>query len=534
MIDSNSDANVDFSTAGAKRDQWFRAIPRLETLPAIVAANLSRFGQYQALVFDGKSYTNVELVANARRLAAVLRKAGVERGDRVVVNLTNCPEIWFSYLACSELGAIIVPTVPALTVDELAFVVSDAQPAAIITLREKAEFFKASPERFRSVKAAFAGGRNEPELMSLIEGTPALEGTGVDVVGPDDLIAIIYTSGTTGKPKGVMLTHRSLCRQACLCHGLYVAPDDDSREATFLMPLPMCHIFGLAVALSALLMGSLMVVMERFDPVQALNLIKLHQLRIVPAVPTMMVRLLATPGAAAACTSVRQWDCGGSAMPVELTDEVERELGGLVTEGWGLSETSSAVAQNVLGVPRKRGSVGLAMPGLELAVRDFDGRPQGPGEPGELLVRGETLMRGYWERPEATANAFTADGFVRTGDMGYVDSDGYCYIIGRKDDLIIRGGENLSPRELEEAILEHPAVGEVAVVGLPDPEWGQIAGAFIVARHGTMLTADDVLAFCRKRLARHKIPGRVFIVAELPRNSTGKVVKTELRRRHGG
>jgi acyl-CoA synthetase (AMP-forming)/AMP-acid ligase II len=181
-------------------------------------------------------------------------------------------------------------------------------------------------------------------------------------------------------------------------------------------------------------------------------------------------------------------------------------------------------------VPRKRGSVGLALPGLELAVRSLEGRPCGAGEPGELLVRGETVMRGYWNRPEATANAFTVDGFLRTGDIGHVDPDGYCFIVGRKDDLIIRGGVNVSPRELEEAILEHPAVSEAAVVGMPDPEFGQIAAAFIVARSNTTLDPEEILAFCRKRLARHKMPGRVVIVDQLPRNSTGKVIKGELRR----
>ena len=500
------------------------------TLPEIIAANRSRHGEYPAMISDGKRYANTELIAGASRFASVLRGLGVRKGDRVVVNLPNCPEIWLSYLACSSLGAVIVPTVPALTIDDLAFVVSDAQPVVLITAREKADHFKASLAGYELLKAVLAAGRDETELMSLIDAAPPLDGAAS--VGPEDLAAIIYTSGTTGKPKGVMLSHRSLCRQACLNYNFYVAPGEDSRVTTLLMPLPLCHIFGLAVALTTLLMGNLMVVMERFDPAQALSLIKSHQVRVVPAVPTMMVRLLAAEGATQACASVIQWDCGGSAVPVELIDRIERELGGTVTEGWGLSETSSAVAQNILGIPRKPGSVGLALPGLELVVRTIDGHPQSPGETGELLVRGETVMRGYWQRPEATANAFTADGFLRTGDIGYVDADGYCFIVGRRDDLIIRGGVNLSPRELEEVINEHPAVSEVAVVGLPDAEWGQIAAAFVVAKRGVALDDEEILDFCRKRLARHKVPDRVAIVAELPRNSTGKVMKSELRRRY--
>jgi len=519
---------ANFSAAHAARDRHFSTIPNYRTLPEFVAANRIRYGEYPALAFDGRQYANAALFVDASRLATVLRGIGVESGDRVVVNLPNCPEIWICYLACSMLGMVIVPTVPALTVDELAFVISDSQPTAVITLREKADHLKNASGDPGSIKAVLAAGPNEPELTSLIKEASPLEGA--VTVAPDDLASIIYTSGTTGKPKGVMLSQRNLCRQACLGYGFYVGPGEDSRAATMLMPLPLCHIFGFTVALTSLLMGNLMVMMERFDPGRALALIKTHQVRIVCAVPTMLVRLLATEGAARACDSVTQWDCGGSALAVELLDRVERELGGLVTEGWGMSETSSAIAQNVTGVPRKRGSVGLALPGIELAVRSLEGRPCRAGEPGELLVRGETVMRGYWNRPEATVHAFTVDGFLRTGDIGYVDSDGYCFIVGRKDDLIIRGGVNVSPRELEEAILEHPAVSEVAVVGMPDPEFGQIAAAFIVARSDATLDPEEILVFCRKRLARHKVPGRVVIVDQLPRNSTGKVVKGELRR----
>ena len=528
MSASDIPASADYSTAAAARDRHFSAIPNHRTLPEIVSANRSRYGEYPALAFNGRQHTNVALLADAGRLATVLRGAGVRYGDRVVVNLPNCPEIWICYLACTMLGAVIVPTVPALTVDELAFVVSDSEPAVVITLREKANHFRNANAGYGSIKAVLAAGPGEPELTSLISVASPLES--VAAAAPEDLAAIIYTSGTTGKPKGVMLSQGNLCRQVCLGFGFYVAPGEDSRAATLLMPLPLCHIFGFTVALMSLLMGNLLVMMERFDPAQALALIKSHQIRIVSAVPTILVRLLAAEGAAQACGSVRQWDCGGSPLALELFDRVERELGGMVTEGWGMSETSSAIAQNVAGVPRKRGSVGLALPGLELAVRSLEGRPCGAGEPGELLVRGETVMQGYWNRPEATANAFTADGFLRTGDIGCVDSDGYCFIAGRKDDLIIRGGVNISPRELEEAILEHPAVGEVAVIGMPDSELGQIAAAFVVARNDATPDPAGILEFCRTRLARHKLPGRMVIIDQLPRNSTGKVIKAELRR----
>ena len=525
---SESFPPVDFSTAFELRDRRFASMPRHQTIPDIVAANRRSYGSYDAVLFQGSRYSNEVLFERSWRLAQRWHAAGVEKGDRIVVNLLNCPDIWICYLACSALGAVIVPTVPALTVHELGFMVSDCQPAVIVTSREKAEHFRAHHADFPSIKLVISGGKEETELRTAIDTSEPYDGS-VNTQ-PDDLAAIIYTSGTTGKPKGVMLSQQSLCRQACLNHGFYVGPGEDSRIATLLMPLPMCHIFGLAVALTSLLMGNLMVVMERFDPAVALSLVREHRIRIVPAVPTMLVRLLANEGAASTCGSVVQWDCGGSALAVDLLEQVERTLGGLVTEGWGLSEASSAVVQNVPGVPRKPGSVGLVLPGLELAVRTLDGRDCRPEEQGELLVRGETVMRGYWNRPEATAKALDAGGFLHTGDIGLVDDDGYCFIIGRVDDLIIRGGQNISPRELEETIQEHPAVREVAVVGLPDPELGAIAAAFVVPNRGTSLDGPAIIEFCRSRLARHKVPARVITVDQLPYNSTGKVMKSELRR----
>jgi long-chain acyl-CoA synthetase len=279
-------------------------------------------------------------------------------------------------------------------------------------------------------------------------------------------------------------------------------------------------------------MGNLMVMLERFDPSEGIALIREHKIQIVPAVTTMLIRFLAEPAGKEACKTVTQWDCGGSAMPVDLLKQVEGELGGLCTEGWGLSETSSAVATNVPSVPQKTGSVGLVLPGLELSVRGPDGESCAPGEAGELLVRGETVMQGYWQRPDATARALDRHGFLHTGDIGYLDADGYCFIIGRKDDLIIRGGQNISPRDIEEVIQQHPAIEEVAVIGLPHSELGEMPAAFIVATAGMIVNEREILELCEKRLARYKIPSRIIVLSELPHNSTGKVLKKELRRRY--
>lgn len=520
----------DFKTAAAKHDHRFSSIPTHRTLADIIAANRRQFGEYEALVYNGGRITNSVLFERASRLASVLSEASIERGDRVVVNLANCPEIWLSYLACTVLGAVIVPTVPSLVQEELNFVVEDAQAAVVISTVEKAAYFDAHHNDFTQLKAVFSSASDDRRLVTLMEAAEAFNAPVVP--DPEELCAIIYTSGTTGKPKGVMLRHRNLARQVCLNYRLYVGLEDDSQQASLLMPLPMCHVFGLAVGLTSLLMGNMMVMMERFDASEAITLIRDHAIRIVPAVTTMLIRLKAEPGASAACKSVVQWDCGGSAMPIDLLARVERELGGVCTEGWGLSEASSAVVQNLPSVPQKPGSVGLVLPGLELAVRTADGDACKAGEAGELLVRGETIMQGYWNRPEATARALDADGFLHTGDIGYVDEDGYCFIVGRKDDLIIRGGQNISPRDIEETIQQHPAVEEVAVIGLAHPELGQTPAAFIVTVGGEDLSEDTVLALCREQLARYKVPSRVAIVDELPHNSTGKVLKDELRKRY--
>lgn len=520
----------DYATAAEKRDHRFGSIPAHRTLADIIAANQGSFGEYEALVYKGERITNAVLFERASRLARVLCEAGIERGDRVVVNLANCPEIWLCYLACTALGAVIVPTVPSLVQAELNFVVEDSQASAVVTTAEKAACFDANRDDFAALNAVFAQGGDGSGLETLIDAASPLEA--VADPDPEELCAIIYTSGTTGKPKGVMLRHRNLARQVCLNYGLYVGPGDDPRTASLLMPLPMCHVFGLAVALTSLLMGNVMVMMERFDATEAVARIREHRIRIVPAVTTMLIRFVVEPGSSEACRSVVQWDCGGSAMPVGLLARVERELGGVCTEGWGLSEASSAVVQNVPSVPQKPGSVGLVLPGLELAVRTAEGDACKTGEAGELLVRDETIMQGYWNRPEATARALDADGFLHTGDIGYVDEDGYCFIVGRKDDLIIRGGQNISPRDIEETIQQHRAVEEVAVIGVPHPELGQVPAAFVVAVKGLDLRDEEVFDLCREHLARYKVPERVAIVDALPHNSTGKVLKEELRKRY--
>jgi len=498
-------------------------------LRTLIIENESSFPEYDALAFEGRRFTNRALAAEARRLAGALRGLGVKQGARVLIHLPNCREVWTTYLACALLNAVVIPTMSVLTATDLEFLLTDSSTRVVLTNRELAP-------KLISLRARY------PELEHVVVIDGSLDGT----IGYDDIIshapeldgaegreediaALIYTSGTTGKPKGVILTHKNFHTQALLSYGLYVAKGEDSRLNTMLMPLPLSHVYGFSVAITTLLMGNTVVLMRRFEAEAALELVREHAIRIVPAVPTMLVKLLAVPEAEKYTKSVVQWDCGGSPMPLEVIEEIQRRCGGYVTEGWGLSETTGPAANITRDIPQKAGSVGPPFQGIEVLVVDNDGREVPRKALGEFVVRGDIVMKGYWNRPEATARAL-AGGWLHTGDIGYQDDDRYCYIVDRKDDLIIRGGENISPREIEEVLYRHPAILEAAVVGLPDRVYGQRITAFVTLKIDARADAADLKAFCSGHLQRFKVPEHFSFLEQLPKNSVGKILKTELKR----
>ena len=503
-------------------------VPACDHLLHVLEANEDRFGEYRFLAFEGRSWTNRALFDASARFAHELGALGVRPGDRVLAQLPNGPEIWVVLLACGRLGAVLVPTLPVLTSEELTFVANDCGAAVAVGDRAGIEKLRGGPIACPALRVCIA---TEPTPLADAQYEPMTRGARLlrRIEGsPGDVAALIYTSGSTGRPKGVMLTHRNLTAQARLSFDLYVAAGEDSRHNSILMALPLCHVYGLTVALTTLLMGNVMVLMRRFAAEEAVQWIHRERIRIVPAVPTMLVRLLRVPEAPALCRSVVQWDCGGAPLARDVIEAVEQRLGGVVTEGWGLSEASGPVAQNTRDRPQKPGSVGPAFPGLELRAVDDEGKDVPPGAVGELLVRGPTVMRGYWGRPERTAEVLR-DGWLHTGDLGILDEDGDCTIVGRKDDLILRAGENVAPREIEEALAIHPAVEEAAVVGVPDPELGEAVLAFVVLRPGAQASAEELRRHAAGRLAPFKRPARIAFVAELPRNSLGKVQRSLLK-----
>jgi len=347
-----------------------------------------------------------------------------------------------------------------------------------------------------------------------------------DQAEADDAV-ILYTSGTTGKPKGAVLTHANLSRNAQVAaEEMLNATADDVMMGC----LPLFHVFGLTTCLNATVRsGGTLTLLPRFEGGKALDIIGRDRVTIFEGVPTMYTAMLHHPAHATAdATSLRTCITGGASMPVEVMHRFEQTFGCMILEAYGLSETSPVVSFNHPDRARKPGSIGTAAGGVEVRVVDANGRALPPGEVGEIAVRGHNVMKGYWRNPEATAAAIP-DGWFRTGDLARTDDDGYLFIVGRQKELIIRGGYNVYPREIEEVLHEHRAVAEVAVIGIPDADLGEEVGAAVRLEDGTTATAAELRAFTRERLAAYKYPRHVWFVRELPKGPTGKILHREVQ-----
>ena len=341
------------------------------------------------------------------------------------------------------------------------------------------------------------------------------------------MATILYTSGTTGQPKGVMQTHHNLYANAV--NSWNTATTRERGEISLLV-LPLAHSFGLGVLISGYLFGSRAVLMRWFNPEDALALIEKYRVKSMAGVPTMYVYMMSHPNAARYDTSsVTRWLVGAAPMPTEQLREFEQKFGGTMYVGYGLTESCPGVAVERENMPRKPGSTGIPMAGVEVKIVDDDGKPLKNGDIGEVCAKGENISPGYYGNPEATAETFR-DGWLFTGDMGYLDRDGYLFIVERKKDLVIRGGLNVYPKDVEEVIYRHPAVREAAVVGVPDTMMGEEVCAYVVLRTKSELTAEALLEHCRASLAKYKTPRYVEFVATLPKTNIGKIQKKELRK----
>ncbi|MFJ9614395.1 acyl-CoA synthetase [Streptomyces noursei] len=478
-----------------------------------------------ALLHGSTTVTHGELHQRTTRLAHALRAAGLRRGDRVAYLGPNHPSFLEALFAAGLLGTAFVPLNTRLTAPELAHQIRDSGAAALLHSPGCAALADAVRAATGLRTVLPAAGPAYEDLLAAAATTPIDE-----PVTHDDLALIMYTSGTTGRPKGAMLTHGNLTWNA-----VNVLVDLDLlADETALVAAPLFHTAALnMLALPVLLKGGRCVLVESFDPGGTLDLVERHQVTAMFGVPTMFDRIARHPRwATADLSSLRLLNCGGSPVPTPLIAAYQAR-GLTFLQGYGMTEAAPGTlfldAEHAV---TKAGSAGVPHFFTDVRVVRPDLSPVDVGETGEVVVRGPHVMPGYWGRPEETAAAFT-DGWFRSGDAARIDADGYLTIVDRIKDVIISGGENVYPAEVEDALLAHPDVAECAVIGVPDATWGEAPRALVVPRPGTTPRPDDLLASLRGHLAKYKIPKSLVLVAELPRTSAGKLLKHRLRTEHG-
>ena len=490
-------------------------------LNSMLARTVAGHGERPAIRLDGLVLSYAQLQDAASRLTSLLKSLGVSAGDRVAVMLPNVPALPIMFFGALGAGAVVVPMNPLLKSREIAYYLGDSGAKVLFTWPSAAgEAAKGAAET--GVQVIEVPG---PDLAALLADQVAAAQIAAPA-GEDDAV-ILYTSGTTGKPKGAELTHANLYRNAELTALtlLHNGPGD-----VLMGCLPLFHVFGLTCALNAAVFaGCSLTLLPRFDPGQALQIIGRDKVTIFEGVPTMYAAMLHHPGSGQAdVSSLRLCVSGGAALPVEILRGFEETFQCMILEGYGLSETSPVASFNHPDKVRKPGSIGTPVAGVRMRVVDADGTEVPAGEVGEIVIAGHNIMRGYWRMPEATAEAIT-DGWFRTGDLARADEDGYFYIVDRKKDMIIRGGFNVYPREVEEVLYEHPAVAAVAVVGIPNDELGEEIGAAVELKPDETVTAGELIAFTGDRIAPYKCPRHIWIVPDLPKGPTGKILRREVR-----
>jgi long-chain acyl-CoA synthetase len=501
------------------------------TLARLGDESIRRFGEYEALAFEGRRLTNVDQQRAACRVAHALRRLGVETGDRVVVMLPNCPEVMQSYGGILRLGGVIVPVIFLLGEAEVTHILADSEAKVVITSSDMVW----KVERQLGVlptlhHVLLVDGSGEGGVRSYSEEI-AREPDSFEPVprAETDLAVILYTSGTTGAPKGVALSHGNLESNARASASLY----ELGREAWGVGVLPLSHSYGLTVMNAGHILGTRGALLRWFNPEEVLKTIQEFRAETMSGVPTMFAYLLHYPDASGYDTSsMRVWGSGAAPLPVEIVEPFERKFGGKLLEGYGLTEASPVVSAHRLSGVRKLGSVGQPIPGVTVSIRDDGDRALPADEVGEVCVKGPNVMIGYYRSPEETAKTIRG-GWLRTGDMGRLDEEGFLYIVERKKDLIIRGGFNIYPRDVEEALYAVPEVAEAAVIGMPDPLMGEEVIAFVVLKPGQSATTGEVIAFCQARLAKYKCPKEVRFVEALPKSPVGKILRKELRSQIG-
>lgn len=485
---------------------------------------LARVGDYELLHFEGEWHTSRQILDRARRVAVGLTGLGVAPGDRVIVLTMNAPEVFVGYHAIWRAGAVVTPVIFLQTPPELRHILEDSGAGVAIVSPELVPLIQGSMEGLDLQLVVIGDVPDGVEATSFSD----LESSAPGEIVPradDDLAALLYTGGTTGRAKGVMLSH----------HGLWQAGKGMDKIARTmgstrsLLPLPLSHAYGLNVLVAGLHSDRKHVsVMQRwFDPQGWLELVQEHRLESSPVVPSMMQMLLDLPYEDYDLSSLESFGSGGAPLLPALREKVEKAFGVTILEGYGCTE-ASAIVTAMTTTDNRAGSVGKPAPHVEVAILDPLGDPVPTGEDGEICVRGPGVMLGYWNEPDLTAQTIV-DGWLHTGDVGRVDDDGYLYVVDRMKDLIIRGGFNVFPRDVEDALLEHDAVATAAVVGVPDTKSGEEVVAVVALHPGAEADPEELREFARARLAKYKYPREVRILDAVPLTSVGKTDRKAVR-----
>ena len=488
-----------------------------------------------AIIINDMTMSYGELHGLAQRFAGGLGSLGIQRGQHVALMLPNVPHFTIAYYGAHYNASPVVPLNVLLTPDEIAYHLDDSDAVAIIVWEGFYEQARAAFDRVDTCKhiivakaertdmSAPEGAQNMTKLIAGSEPVYDLPDT-----MPDDTAVILYTSGTTGRPKGAELTHFNLFYNAEYVAQRLLAGED---KKVAICVLPLFHSFGQTCMQNATLAGGgTVVLMPRFEPKGCFELIQKHKVTLFAGVPTMYFALLNYPEADQYdVSSLQHCMAGGAAMPVEVMKAFDEKYGVNILEGYGLSETSPVASFNVADRPKKPGSIGLPIAGVEFRLEDDQGKVITETDtPGEIVIKGHNIMKGYYKRPEVNAEAIV-DGWFHSGDIGTRDADGYYYIVDRKKDMVIRGGYNVYPREIEEVLYAYPGVIEAAVIGVPDEKMGEEVKAIVALKPGTQASAEQIQAYCKEKLAAYKYPRIIEFRDELPKGPTGKILKRELR-----
>jgi acyl-CoA synthetase (AMP-forming)/AMP-acid ligase II len=498
-----------------------------------------------AIVFEDKRYTFSQLSERVNRLANGLLKLGVSKGDRVSFLQVNCNQCVETYFAVAKTGAIYLPLNFRAKEKELGYMLNTAEAATLIVGERYIPMINSIRPELKSLGNLISLESKHDDMLyyeDIISSSPDDEV--IADIDEDDTTILMYTAGTTGFPKGVMLSHNSFSRYVLE----NVTPADPTSDESNILTVPLYHVAGIQAMMAAIYGGRTLVMERQFEPEEWMTLVEQEKANRAMMVPTMLKQLLDHPNFKKHnLSSLRVITYGAAPMPLPVIRQALEEFPGVsFINAFGQTETASTITalgpeDHVLtGTEEEKekklkrlASIGKPMSDVEMKVVDEEGKKLGPNEVGEILARGPRVMSGYWKDEEKTKKTIDKDGWVHTGDIGYVDEDGYYFLSGRSSDMIIRAGENISPEELENVIRDHPKVEDVAVIGVPDETWGEEPRAVVIPKKGEKPTEEEIMEYCRQNLASFKRPRSVIFVDELPRNPMGKLIKREIREKYG-